>query len=201
MPDKAKCISFELPIETSEGVFLAHYSEKGLSALSFPRGKNREQAATRKIPNAAVPEFVRGWHKLTSAALTRSLSGHEPKEVPPLDLSSGTTFQQRVWAGMLRISYGETSSYAELAQAIGSPRALRAVGGACGANPIPVLVPCHRVLAAHHRLGGFSGGLDWKRRLLAIEGIRTKENSESLQGMLFAAHASRAGKAKRLSLS
>jgi len=190
MPDKARRFEFELPVESSEGVFLAHYSEKGLCALRFPQGRNRENPAARKIQDASVPELVRGWHKLTSDAVTRSLSGHEPKEFPPLDLSSGTKFQQRVWGGMRRISYGQTSSYAELAQAIGSPRALRAVGGACGANPIPVLVPCHRVLAARHRLGGFSGGLDWKRRLLAIEGIQAKENLESFQGTLFTASVS-----------
>jgi O-6-methylguanine DNA methyltransferase len=60
-------------------------------------------------------------------------------------------------------------SYAEVAEAIGKPKAVRAVGGACGANPIPLFVPCHRVLAANHRLGGFSGGLEWKRTLLARE--------------------------------
>lgn len=75
---------------------------------------------------------------------------------------------------MLRIPPGETRSYGEIAAALGQPLASRAVGGACGANPIPVLVPCHRVLAANGRLGGFSGGLDWKRRLLAIEGVFAK---------------------------
>ncbi|HWY77249.1 MAG TPA: MGMT family protein, partial [Verrucomicrobiae bacterium] len=59
----------------------------------------------------------------------------------------------------------------QVAAAIGQPKAARAVGAACGANPIPVLIPCHRVLAAHNRLGGFGGGLDWKRNLLAREGI------------------------------
>jgi len=66
---------------------------------------------------------------------------------------------------------GRTASYGELARAIGRPRACRAVGGACGANPIVVLIPCHRALAANGRLGGFSGGLDWKRTLLAVEGV------------------------------
>lgn len=75
---------------------------------------------------------------------------------------------------MLRIPRGATMSYGEIAAKLNNPRASRAVGGACGANPIPLLVPCHRVLAANGRLGGFSGGLDWKRRLLAIEGITVK---------------------------
>ena len=72
---------------------------------------------------------------------------------------------------MLFRSTGKTKSYGEIAQAIGKPKAVRAVGSACGANPIPVLVPCHRVLAANHKLGGFSGGLTRKRSLLAREGI------------------------------
>jgi O-6-methylguanine DNA methyltransferase len=72
---------------------------------------------------------------------------------------------------MTKIPFGQTSSYGELASAIGKPQAVRAVGGACGANPIPVLVPCHRVLAANQKIGGFSGGLDRKRELLKREGI------------------------------
>jgi O-6-methylguanine DNA methyltransferase len=105
------------------------------------------------------------------------MTGRNPKSLPPLDLSSGTAFQQRVWCALRRIASGETRSYTEIAIAIGHRKAARAVGGACGANPIPVLLPCHRVLAANHRLGGFSGGLDWKIRLLAREGIQfAREN-------------------------
>ena len=73
---------------------------------------------------------------------------------------------------MQEIPFGQTRSYGEIARAIGRPKGMRAVGGACGANPIPVLVPCHRVLAAKGKLGGFSGGLDWKRTLLEREGVR-----------------------------
>jgi O-6-methylguanine DNA methyltransferase len=91
--------------------------------------------------------------------------------LPPLDVSVGTAFQQRVWSALRKIGCGQTQSYGEIAQAIGKPKAVRAVGGACGANPIPVLVPCHRVLAANRKLGGFSGGLNWKRTLLAREGV------------------------------
>ncbi len=72
---------------------------------------------------------------------------------------------------MLKIKFGRTQSYGEIATAIGNPNAVRAVGGACGANPIPVIVPCHRVLAAHQKLGGFSSGLEWKKKLLAREGV------------------------------
>jgi len=99
------------------------------------------------------------------------LAGREPKTFPPLDVS-GTEFQKSVWRSMQKISLGKTKSYGEIAVAIGKPKAVRAVGGACGANPIPVLVPCHRVLAANNKLGGFGGGLDWKRSLLKREGIK-----------------------------
>ena len=113
----------------------------------------------------------RRWHRLTTNALSDALAGHAPRVLPPLDLSSGTEFQRRVWNALRRIASGRTRSYAEVAVAIGNPRATRAVGGACGANPIPVLVPCHRVLAANRAIGGFSSGLGWKRKLLAREGI------------------------------
>jgi O-6-methylguanine DNA methyltransferase len=79
---------------------------------------------------------------------------------------------KRVWSVMRTIWVGQTLSFGEIARAIGNPKAVRAVGGACGANPIPVLVPCHRVLAANGRIGGFSGGLDWKRKLLEREGVK-----------------------------
>jgi O-6-methylguanine DNA methyltransferase len=91
--------------------------------------------------------------------------------LPPLDVSSGTVFQQRVWSALRKIRCGQTRSYGDIARVIGKPKAVRAVGGACGANPIPVFVPCHRVLAANRKLGGFSGGLNWKRTLLAREGV------------------------------
>jgi O-6-methylguanine DNA methyltransferase len=103
--------------------------------------------------------------------LNESLAGRAPRVLPPLDLSSGTEFQRRVWNALRRIASGRTHSYSEVAAEIGKPRATRAVGGACGANPIPVFIPCHRVLAANRALGGFSGGLGWKRKLLAREGI------------------------------
>ena len=73
---------------------------------------------------------------------------------------------------MQKIRVGQTQSYGEIARTIGKPKAVRAVGGACGANPIPVLIPCHRVLAANRKIGGFSSGLDWKRTLLKREGVR-----------------------------
>jgi methylated-DNA-[protein]-cysteine S-methyltransferase len=87
----------------------------------------------------------------------------------PLDLR-GTDFQMRVWRQLQTIPFGETRSYLQIAAAIGSPRAVRAVGAANGANPIPIIVPCHRVIGASGKLVGYGGGLPMKKRLLALEG-------------------------------
>jgi O-6-methylguanine DNA methyltransferase len=174
----------ELPIPTRAGRFVAHYSEKGLAALDFPslvsrrRGNESQNCSgtdaairdsSRRLP--PVSNEIHDWHRATEAALKSVLAGQAAKKLPPLDLSTGTEFQKHVWNALRKISLGETKSYGEIARQIGKPRAVRAVGGACGANPIPVLVPCHRVLAANKKLGGFSGGLDWKRTLLAREGV------------------------------
>lgn len=85
--------------------------------------------------------------------------------------TGGTSFQREVWAGLQRIPYGETMGYGELAEHLGRPGAGRAVGSANGANPIPIIIPCHRVIAADGTLGGYGGGLDCKTRLLALEGV------------------------------
>ena len=87
----------------------------------------------------------------------------------PLDIE-GTEFQKRVWRQVAAIPYGETRSYLQIATAIGSPRAVRAVGAANGANPAPIMVPCHRVIGAKGKLVGYGGGLALKRRLLELEG-------------------------------
>ena len=151
-------------IETVEGTFRAWFSDKGLAALSFPNGRSE-----RSHDDANVPAE---WKRQAAGALNAILRGEAPRQLPPLDFSRGTEFQQKVWKALLTIGVGETRSYSEVAHAVGAPGAARAVGAACGANPIPVLVPCHRVLAAHQRLGGFSAGLKWKRFLLDREGVR-----------------------------
>jgi len=159
---------WELPIQTRDGEFVAQYSPKGLRSLNFPR----EQGRQAHLPKgAAIPLEIHGWHEQTTKALVNTLSGLPIKDFPPLDLSSGTEFQQRVWRVLKNIACGKTLSYGEVADEIGDRKAVRAVGRACGANPIPVLIPCHRVLASKQKLGGFSGGLDWKRKLLAREGV------------------------------
>ena len=181
---------FELPISTRDGQFTARYSEKGLAKLNFPlvgrasprAANSRRRGDESQISSASslsvrdssprlLQNKIRAWHRTTSAALKNILAGLKPKNLPPLDLA-GTEFQKSVWNVLRKISPGKTKSYGEIARAIGRPKAVRAVGGACGANPVPVLVPCHRVLAANKNLGGFSGGLDWKRSLFKREGIK-----------------------------
>jgi len=157
----------QLIIATRDGDFLASYSVRGLAALRFPAKRRGETA-----PPNALPVTIRRWHRATGIALKRALVGRTTRISPPLDLSAGTAFQQRVWQQLLKIPLGETRSYGELAGLLKNSRAARAVGSACGANPIPVLIPCHRVLAAMHKLGGFSGGLAWKRKLLWREESR-----------------------------
>jgi len=175
----------EMPAVTTDGKFIARYSEKGLAELNFPpvgrassravssRGREDESQnyLVKDSSRRLLQIKIRAWHRLTEAALKKILAGGEPKKIPPLDMA-GTAFQKSVWNALRKISLGKTKSYGEIAQAVGRPKAVRAVGGACGKNPVPVLVPCHRVLAANRKLGGFSGGLDWKRDLLKREGIR-----------------------------
>jgi methylated-DNA-[protein]-cysteine S-methyltransferase len=158
----------ELPIATRDGKFVAHYSEKGLTELDWPKVG---RASSRAAKQNDVPAKIKNWHRTTKTALKKILAGKKSK-LPPLDWTGKTEFQKSVWRQMLKISTGKTKSYGEIASAIGNPKAVRAVGGACGTNPVPVLVPCHRVLAANKKLGGFSGGLDWKRKLLTRENIK-----------------------------
>ncbi|KAB2641284.1 MAG: methylated-DNA--[protein]-cysteine S-methyltransferase [Verrucomicrobia bacterium] len=156
-----------LAIGTKAGTFSAAYSSSGLAELSFP------SALDTPCQAAAVPVSpeVAAWHALTARAVHATLSGQSPVLLPPLDLSAGSPFQQCVWRELQTLATGQTRSYGQIAAALGRPKACRAVGSACAANPLPLLIPCHRVLAAGGRLGGFSGGMDWKRRLLQAEGM------------------------------
>jgi O-6-methylguanine DNA methyltransferase len=159
----------DLQSAEASAAFSLNSADKMSAALCFTRPL---PSSILHAPSSPVPPPVlRAWHQLTVAALQRVLAGRAAGKLPPLDWTGTTAFQQAVWREMLRLKPGQTRSYGELAKLIGRPLAVRAVGGACGANPIPVLVPCHRVLAANRKLGGFSGGLDWKRRLLTREGI------------------------------
>lgn len=86
----------------------------------------------------------------------------------------GTAFQRRVWRELRNIPHGHVRSYGSIARALGSPQAMRAVGGANGANPVAIVIPCHRVVREGNDLGGYTGGLKFKRKLLELEGVRVK---------------------------
>lgn len=108
-------------------------------------------------------------------ALSRYFDGEpEDFEDVPLDLR-GTEFQLRVWAALREIPWGQVRTYGGIAQEIHSPRAMRAVGQANHVNPVPIIVPCHRVVEAGHQLGGYGGGLERKQLLLELEGVRLHE--------------------------
>ena len=100
--------------------------------------------------------------------ISEYLEGNRKQFNIPLRLE-GTEFRMKVWTEMRKIPYGETITYKELAHRIGSPDACRAVANACGANPCPILIPCHRVVASGGKTGGYTGGLDIKLALLEIE--------------------------------
>jgi O-6-methylguanine DNA methyltransferase len=102
--------------------------------------------------------------------VTAYLAGKRHRLDFPIDLSAGTSFQRRVWQTALRIPYGRARSYQWIASKVGGKRHSRAVGNALGANPVPLIVPCHRVVAQDASLGGFSCGLAVKRKLLDLEG-------------------------------
>ena len=102
----------------------------------------------------------------------RQLQGYLAGELKEFDLPlalDGTEFMRRVWKSLLNIPYGETRSYQEIALSVGNKKASRAVGHACKQNPIPIIIPCHRVIGANGKLTGFGGGLDLKAHLLDLE--------------------------------
>src|ERR1035438_1227704 len=136
-------------------------SDSGLRAIEFELWRPAEGGRQGLHPTAS--EAVR--------QLRAYFAGQLRRFDLPLDMH-GTPFQLRVWRELERIPYGETRSYSQIAAAIGAPRAVRAVGAANGANPIPIVVPCHRVIGASGKLVGYGGGLPLKRRLLELEGAR-----------------------------
>ena len=111
--------------------------------------------------------------KTLSPKMRAYFSGQGLKSKNSIDLLVGTRFQQRVWRALRSIPYGQTRSYRSIAESIGHPKSSRAVGTACGRNPLPILIPCHRVVKADGQLGGFTGGLGLKRHLLNLEGVQS----------------------------
>ena len=115
-----------------------------------------------------INEQENGIIKDTISQISEYLAGKRREFNIPLRLRD-TEFRMKVWSELLRIPYGETITYKELARRIGSPGACRAVANACGANPFPIIIPCHRVVASGGKTGGYTGGIDIKNALLEIE--------------------------------
>jgi AraC family transcriptional regulator of adaptative response/methylated-DNA-[protein]-cysteine methyltransferase len=153
--------NFDSPI----GPMLIAATSKGICRLTFD---DSEESLRRLFPKANILKDEGGLKDLVEGALTaieRPSMAHEL----PIDVA-GTAFQEAVWRELRKIPLGETRSYAEIAAAIGQPKAVRAVGTANGDNHVAVLIPCHRVIRSDGTLGGYAGGLDRKRQLLAAEG-------------------------------
>ena len=164
----------EVPIfgllETSVGPLRVTVTDDGVCRLDFgahirPNVQTWFQSHFGRLPQP-------GSHPVLAQAL-ESLDGYFARQLRvlpvPLDLR-GTRFQTRVWTELLRIPYGRTTTYGGLARTVGQPGAAQAVGRALGANPVPVIVPCHRVLGSDGSLTGFAGGLEVKSQLLELEG-------------------------------
>jgi methylated-DNA-[protein]-cysteine S-methyltransferase len=150
---------YAAPIPTPLGRFLAVVDRHGaLVSLDF----DERTSPARKLP----PDERRAREVIE--ALGRYFAG-ELTEFKLALAPDGTIFQKRVWDELGRIPYGSTVSYGELAQRLGDPNLVRAVGRANGANPIPIVVPCHRVIGADGMLTGYAGGLERKRALLDLE--------------------------------
>ena len=152
--------TFDSPI----GPMLIAATSKGICRLTFD---DSEASLRRLFPNATITEDAGGLKQLVEGALEAIA---HPAAMPDLPIDvAGTAFQEAVWRELRKIPPGETRSYAEIAAAIGQPKAVRAVGTANGDNHVAVLIPCHRVIRSDGTLGGYAGGLDRKRKLLDAE--------------------------------
>ena len=151
------------------GRFLVARTTKGICMIAIGRNdRELEKRLTSQFPTAKARRDDRAMSSIRRT-VERRIAGKDLGQKLPLDLH-GTPFQVAVWKEMLSIPAGRTRSYAEVAKNIGRPTAFRAVAQACGANPVPVVVPCHRVVASNG-LGGYTGGIDRKIALLAAEGV------------------------------
>ncbi len=144
---------------------------KGIDAVVLPRSSRQAvlselQAASAALLDAPVSSRLRE----ARTQLIEYLAGTRRSFDLSLDFSQGTSFQQKVWRTLRRVSYGRFRSYQWVAVRVGGRQYARAVGNAVGANPMPIVIPCHRIVAQDTSLGGFSGGLPTKRRLLTLEG-------------------------------
>ena len=146
------------------------WTDKGLCGLRLIHGLDYRamiREMTHLLPHLNFREDNRAARPLVRQ-INEVLSGNLRATQVRLDLV-GTPFHRRVWKEMLRVPWGQTCSYSELARRVGRPRAVRAVASACARNPIALVVPCHRILRADGNLGGYYYGLDCKRKLLRLE--------------------------------
>jgi O-6-methylguanine DNA methyltransferase len=163
-------------VPTTFGDYTAGFTPQGLAILTFPgdAAEDCRTALRRWEPTLPVTTGLGPADDPRLAQLRDELNAYFAGDLrvfrTRLD-QRGTPFQRLVYHALLGIPWGETRSYGQMAVAIGRPASVRAVGAANGANPIPILVPCHRVIGANGTLTGYGGGLDLKARLLAIEGI------------------------------
>ncbi|PJK29805.1 bifunctional DNA-binding transcriptional regulator/O6-methylguanine-DNA methyltransferase Ada [Minwuia thermotolerans] len=150
------------------GLVLAAATEKGVSAVYLGDDPARLAGELREeYPNAELAEDGAALSE-SLAALTAYLDSDGPHPALPLDVRA-TAFQWRVWQALMDIPYGETRTYAEIAEAIGKPKAVRAVGSACGRNPVSLAIPCHRAVGSDGKLHGYRWGLERKQALLEME--------------------------------
>jgi methylated-DNA-[protein]-cysteine S-methyltransferase len=161
LEDEAMGRIYYAEMESPVGQLRLVAEEMGLRTVWFLRGRKKEEPEAEWKEDAAFFIDVR-------RQLREYFSGTLKEFDIPL-LMDGTEFQKRVWKMLQTIPYGETISYGELAKKIGDPKAVRAVGAANGQNPIPIIVPCHRVIGSDGSLTGFGGGIENKRKLLELE--------------------------------
>jgi methylated-DNA-[protein]-cysteine S-methyltransferase len=158
-----------------QGWCAAAWTSKGLSALILPQ-KNRA-AALRKLHEYLPPVRESFWNQPEAAVpaavqkQTRLALNQKPFRFSKFDVGFLTPFQERVLRATCQIPRGQARSYGWVARRAGSPRGFRAAGQALNRNPIPIFIPCHRVIAGGSRLGGYGGGIEWKIRLLKNEGV------------------------------
>ncbi len=166
-------------LDSPLGPLQLHWTDDGLCGLELDHDERRVSPQVLRFGAAEPRMGIDPWH--TRERLAAWFAGDlDALNAIPLD-AGGTPFQRRVWEALRGIPPGETRTYAELAEGLGSPKAFRAVGGACGANPIAILVPCHRAVRTDGGLGGFAFGLEVKRWLLRHERA-LKQPQQSLFG-------------------
>ncbi len=160
-------ISYSI-VNCSLGLLLVATSDRGVCAVRF--GDSRRELATelrREFSFATIEESVTGQSELVNRVVD-CIEGHKVDPDIPLDIR-GTAFQAKVWETLRKIPRGETRTYAQIADAMLQPSAVRAVANACGANPVAVLVPCHRIVRTDGTMGGYRWGVERKKRLLEQE--------------------------------